>query len=585
MTEPANSPAPQLLVELEPWLPAFLRNLRDEFSPQRLPPLTLSCRPATFWPDVFVSRPLPWRRFLESAVYHALVFGAVWGASQIAIGQPRSAAPKPFDSHDVIYYSASEYLPPLNTGVTAPTPPQAGGPAFSRQPIISVPGEADNRTQTIVTPPDIKLTHEVPLPNIVAWERPEMSIPLAATTRSTDQLHLPSLPATVVAPPPEVIQPQRALPVTLAAGVIAPPPEIQAESRRDPIQAPMPSIIEPPPSLDRAASTRRISDINIGHTEVVAPAPQLPMGEQRSMSSLDARTALGSTTPQVVPPPPAIQGTQLSNSGGRLIALGIRPANPSGPIVSPAGNRLGSFAATPEGKPSGAGTPSIAADPSHAGGNSARGAENSGASTGGAGTAPSGLFVGTPPGGSAAIRGTTSTGNSVAPENSVSPSLSAKATPPRVASVPRTTASPVSGLNATELEKKVFRNRRFYSLTLNMPNLNSAGGSWVIRFAELKDEVEKGELVAPEAMHKVDPAYPLALMRKNVAGTVTLYAVIHSDGSVGEVRVLQGVDDRLDEFARQALSQWRFRPATKNGSAVALDAVVMIPFRPARSTF
>ncbi len=124
-------------------------------------------------------------------------------------------------------------------------------------------------------------------------------------------------------------------------------------------------------------------------------------------------------------------------------------------------------------------------------------------------------------------------------------------------------------------------------MTLNMPNLNSAGGSWVIRFAELsgneaKGNESKGELSAPVATQKVDPAYPLELMRRNVHGTVTLYAVIRNDGSVTDVRVLRGVDDRLDQYARAALAHWRFRPATKNGSPVDLEAVVMIPFRPVR---
>jgi TonB family protein len=63
---------------------------------------------------------------------------------------------------------------------------------------------------------------------------------------------------------------------------------------------------------------------------------------------------------------------------------------------------------------------------------------------------------------------------------------------------------------------------------------------------------------------------------------VTLYAVIHSDGSVGDVRVLQGVDDRLDTYARTALSRWRFLPAVKNGNPVAVQAVVMVPFRAIR---
>ncbi len=119
-------------------------------------------------------------------------------------------------------------------------------------------------------------------------------------------------------------------------------------------------------------------------------------------------------------------------------------------------------------------------------------------------------------------------------------------------------------------------------MTLNMPNLNSAGGSWVIRFAELDPNEAKGDLTAPEAVQKVDPAYPLELMRRNVQGTVTLYAVIRNDGSVSDVRVLRGVDEQLDQYARTALGHWHFRPATKNGAPVNLEAVVMIPFKPVR---
>jgi hypothetical protein len=51
------------------------------------------------------------------------------------------------------------------------------------------------------------------------------------------------------------------------------------------------------------------------------------------------------------------------------------------------------------------------------------------------------------------------------------------------------------------------------------------------------------------------------------------------------VKVLQSVDDRLDDFATAALTRWKFRPATKNGNPVALEAVVVIPFHPSRSSF
>ena len=52
--------------------------------------------------------------------------------------------------------------------------------------------------------------------------------------------------------------------------------------------------------------------------------------------------------------------------------------------------------------------------------------------------------------------------------------------------------------------------------------------------------------------------------------------------SVGDVRVLRGVDDRLDRFASEAVAQWKFEPATKNGAPVDVEATFQIPFRPAR---
>lgn len=148
---------------------------------------------------------------------------------------------------------------------------------------------------------------------------------------------------------------------------------------------------------------------------------------------------------------------------------------------------------------------------------------------------------------------------------------------------------PDSAAKLSEPERAVFGSRRFYSVNLNMPNLNSAGGSWIIRFAELKQDqinrdpnAQADDLSQPMATRKVDPAYPTQLMRENVHGTVILYAVIHADGTVGNVRVLRGVDDRLDRYASQAVQQWKFDPATKNGTPVDVEATFQIPFRPAR---
>jgi len=135
------------------------------------------------------------------------------------------------------------------------------------------------------------------------------------------------------------------------------------------------------------------------------------------------------------------------------------------------------------------------------------------------------------------------------------------------------------------VDTRIFGTRRHYSMRLSMPNLASSTGSWSIRFAELNATHGGADLSAPEAITKVDPAYPQDLMHDRVEGVVVLYAVIHADGSVGDVRVLEGFDERLNENARRALAQWRFRPGTKNGLPVDIEAVVRVPFKVPRREF
>jgi TonB family protein len=182
---------------------------------------------------------------------------------------------------------------------------------------------------------------------------------------------------------------------------------------------------------------------------------------------------------------------------------------------------------------------------------------------------------------------------------SVNPNLIANARPPHLSA---RTVQPQSESKLSEVERAVFGNRKYYSLSLNMPNLNSAGGSWIIRFAALKPDLNStgpysrvaagngssadphtDDISAPSATRKVDPAYPLELMRQNVGGTVILYGVIHADGTVGNVRVLQSVDERIDRFAGEAIAKWQFEPATKNGSPVDVEATFWIPFKPAKT--
>jgi TonB family protein len=68
-------------------------------------------------------------------------------------------------------------------------------------------------------------------------------------------------------------------------------------------------------------------------------------------------------------------------------------------------------------------------------------------------------------------------------------------------------------------------------------------------------------------------------MREKVQGIVVFYAVIRDDGVMTQLRLVRGVDERLDLAARDALLKWEFEPARKNGEPVAVESIIRIPFR------
>src|SRR5215471_3296319 len=72
----------------------------------------------------------------------------------------------------------------------------------------------------------------------------------------------------------------------------------------------------------------------------------------------------------------------------------------------------------------------------------------------------------------------------------------------------------------------------------------------------------------PHVVSKVDPQYSEEGRNAAIQGTVVMQAIIHKDGSVQIVRVARGIGFGLDEAAVQALSQWKFSPAMKDGTPV-----------------
>lgn len=564
--------SPNFLIELEPRGRAFWSSVGAALRPVRLSRET----EIGMWRDVFVRRRMPWGRFFQSAVMHVAALALIWALSLAWLRQQNILASAAFDRSSLVTYSPEEYLPPLDTGASDTPKEQAGDPVYAKQPILSVPPEADNRTQTIVAPPDLKLSQDVPLPNIVATGAVAPTVPLDATRASMTRMIAPE--TAVIAPVPEVDSIRdHVVRSSLTSEVVAPPPEVSRNATRG-LAAPDAAVIAPPPDLPRLAKGH-VGEINIGPSAVVAPAPQLAVSPQHSLAARGMGGLPSSGEP--VAPPPSVGTVGGGSAAGRLIALGIHPATPSGPVAVPGGNRRGTFAAGPDGKPGASGTPRLTGSNA---GSKGSGSKGNGGGDGVDGknnnSLPPGLHVGAV--NSNAVGPVQKDGaGSAGGDGGEDPQLMAKATPPRVGANARP-ATPVADDKVTETDRQVFGAKRFYSMTLNMPNLNSFTGSWVIRFAELKANHPEGELLGPVATEKSDPGYPQELIRENVHGTVTLYAVIHSDGRVGDIRVLNSPDQRLEPFATSALARWKFLPALRSGKPVAIEAVVVIPFRSRR---
>ena len=468
---------------------------------------------------------------------------------------------EPANKYTLTYYQVSEYLPPMHTPAAPAKRTQKGEPALAKQVINSIHERPNNHEQTVIDPSSVKVlpTH-IRLPNLVV-ATPVQAAPSAAIARNPATLTFPfARPVTVVQP-----------------AVQAAPRDVAKMKVPDMLQA---SVVPPP--LD--AVPRTLGALDISQSAVQVEAPKMPTLEQRASGNNEqVGAAEQKANAKSVTPPPVISGGAGDKAAGQLLALGLRPDIVEGPISVPGGNRNGEFAAGPNGKPDAPGTPELKATAASGGGSGAGAATSISGSGSGEGSAAPGITIGAGPtqqAGSAAVQGTTTV---QAPTNT-NPGRDqttemASLTKPRI---PLERELPT---NPANIEDSVFGPKKYYSLVLNMPNLASAGGSWIIRFAELAEHPTPGELLAPVALEKVDPAYPPDLIEDRVEGTVTLYAVIRSDGKVQDVRVLQSVDKRLDENARLALTRWQFRPATKNGTPVDLEAVIRIPFKLRKPSF
>jgi protein TonB len=86
-------------------------------------------------------------------------------------------------------------------------------------------------------------------------------------------------------------------------------------------------------------------------------------------------------------------------------------------------------------------------------------------------------------------------------------------------------------------------------------------------------------ITAPSILREVKPDYTEEGRRRNIEGDVVLEIVVRRDGTVGSVKLLQGLGAGLDQRATDAVRQWRFSPAKRYGTPVDVIVEVAMEFK------
>ena len=487
---------------------------------------------------------MPGRAFLASCLWHVaailILILPIWGFL------PQAEHTLPPVQIEVTYYPAQD-LPPISLPSPAikrsapakraaePAKPaaeptdQPGADAYHpRQTILSIPVKVTHPRQTLIQP-DAPLNApkvDVQLPNMVQWASP--------------------------AP-----KPQLQLTPTAAA------PNVKQRAVRD--------IAVP----EVANNGKNPGALNIAAAPVVNFQPQMPMSSMAAVAEKHQTRADSAAAPEI--------GASTNDANlHRLIALSATPGPPAPQVAVPQENLAARISISPAGKsPGNPGATGGSGSGSANGGSSAGSAPTSGSAgaTGAPGTAgssnlPAGIIVSggnSRPGGIAA--------GGIAPGR-----LNLKPTAPDLTPPARKGSSLARAIDRNVPPEKILTGKEVYTLNVNLPNLTSVAGSWILNFAQL-DEGDgppvrpKGQLSGPVPLEKVDPKYPPQMIKEHVEGQVILYAIIGKDGVVRNIQLVHSVEPELDKDAMEALAHWKFRPATREGEPVELEAVVYIPFR------
>ena len=97
-------------------------------------------------------------------------------------------------------------------------------------------------------------------------------------------------------------------------------------------------------------------------------------------------------------------------------------------------------------------------------------------------------------------------------------------------------------------------------------------------FALVAAPVAMAEKEPPVPIRVVQPEYPFEQHRAGISGVVTVKCTIDEHGDVTQTEVVKTTDAVFEKPAVDALTKWKFKPATLDGKAVSTKAIIPIKF-------
>jgi len=123
--------------------------------------------------------------------------------------------------------------------------------------------------------------------------------------------------------------------------------------------------------------------------------------------------------------------------------------------------------------------------------------------------------------------------------------------------------------DAAAIERREEARQRFATMRQKEMDRCAAGGSGA---------ATGGRILPPAKVQDVRPIYPATLTASNIGGTVTMDAVIGTDGTVQEVSNVNGPHPDLETAAVAAVRQWQFTPTLLNCEPINVSMKVTTKF-------